>query len=248
MFRALIVEDNPVFRRSLHELLERRYPFMRIAEAGDGEEALHQVASQQPDLVLTDVRLAPGSGLDVTQVVKATHGEAIVCVIAACDSPESRDAALRSGADHFLVRSGSTEAQIAAVVDSILAARVKTLIIEDDASFRRALDEILSARWPSMVVDEAEDGPDGLEHVAALKPDVVLLDLRLPSASGLDLVGAIRARHGDSVIVIVTAYDLPEYREAASRAGVPHFIAKTEAVADEVVEIVNAILSSGIRH
>jgi DNA-binding NarL/FixJ family response regulator len=243
MCNALIVEDNSSFRHSLHRVLARRFPFMRIAEAENGEEALRQAATNRPDLVFMDIRLPGRSGLDVTRTLKSINVNAAVCFITSYDLPEYRAAAQQSGADYFLLKGESTEAEIVAVVDSILSARVKTLIIEDNASFRDILDEVLTTQWPSMLVVGAADGPEGLEDAETFKPDVLLLDLRLPTANGIELARVIKARHPTSTIVIVTGHDLPEYRKAAARAGVAHFIAKTENVAEEIIAIVTKIVS-----
>lgn len=242
MFSTLIVEDNEAFRRSLRGVLARRFPFMRIDEAADGEEGMNRAVSLRPDLVLMDIRLPGRNGLELTRAIRLAKLNAIVCIITSHDLPEYRDAASASGADHFFVKDESTEAVIVEMVDSILSGRVRTLIIEDNGPFRRALSRMLANRWPAMVVAEAADATEGLEDVVALKPDVVLLDLHLPSAHGLDLVDPIKSGYDASTIVVVTSYDLPEYREAAIRCGIAYFIAKGDMLEEEIVAALEAIL------
>lgn len=123
MFSTLIVDDNDAFRHSLRQVLARHFPAMRIAEVADGEGALHQAAYQHPDLIFMDIRLPGRNGLDITQAIKSTDSQAVICIITSHDLPEYRDAALRSGADHFLVKGDSSEAQIAALVDNVLSVR-----------------------------------------------------------------------------------------------------------------------------
>lgn len=117
---ALIVDDNDAFRHSLNLVLARHFPSMRVAEAGDGEGALRSVAQRLPDLIFMDIRLPGKNGLDITRTIKNVYVHPMVCVITSYDLPEYRDAALLSGADHFIVKDESTEAAIVAVVDDML--------------------------------------------------------------------------------------------------------------------------------
>lgn len=243
MFNTLIAEDNVLFRQTLSRVLTQRFPFMNITETGNGENALQLAADKRPDLIFMDIKLPGKNGLDVTKAIKAIHADAIVCIITSYDLPEYREAATHCGARHFIVKDESTEAVIVEVVESILAARLKTLVIEDNPSFRDVIHAILAAKWPEMLVVDADDGPLGLKDVAALKPDVVLLDLHLPTANGIDLVKPIKARHAQSAIVIVTAYDLPVYREAATRFGADYFVAKEDAVGEKIVAILSGIVA-----
>ncbi len=244
MFNTLIAEDNAVFRQTLSRVLARRFPFMNITEAADGENALQLASGTRPDLVFMDIRLPGMSGLDATRAIKSAHPDAVVCIVTSHDLPEYREAAVHCGASHFIVKDESSETVIVEMVESLLAARLKTLIIEDNPTFRDALHGILSARWPGMIVVDADDGPDGLTEVSALKPDVVLLDLHLPSVNGIDLLKPIKARHAGSEVVVITAYDLPVYREAAARFGADHFLSKGEALDEEIGAIVDGVAAA----
>lgn len=123
MFNTLIVDDNQGFRQSLRQVLVRHFPWMRIAEVEDGEEALHQAAYQRPNLVFMDIRLSGGNGLDVTRSIKSSQANTVVCIISSHDLPEYREAALNSGADHYFVKGEASGAEIASYVDGILTVR-----------------------------------------------------------------------------------------------------------------------------
>lgn len=121
MFRTLIVEDNAIFREALKDVLARRFPFMSIEEACDGNQALAQGTARHHDLVFMDIRMPGRNGLDVTRAIKAGDHDAKVCVVTSYDLPEYRQAAENCGADHFIVKDESTEAAIVGLVESILA-------------------------------------------------------------------------------------------------------------------------------
>lgn len=120
-FSVLIVDDNDAFRQSLSLVLMRRFPSMWVAEAWDGDGALDSVAQRLPDLIFMDIRLPGKNGLDITRIIKHDYVHPMICVITSYDLPEYRDAALHSGADHFLLKDELTEAAIAAIVDGMLS-------------------------------------------------------------------------------------------------------------------------------
>ena len=102
----------------------------------------------------------------------------------------------------------------------------RILIVEDNPFFLKFLKEALHSRFPSIEILEAAEGAVALEKIETSSPDIILMDLRLPGENGLELTKKIKAQHPDIVVVIVTNYDLPEYREAAYQCKVDHFVTK----------------------
>lgn len=103
---------------------------------------------------------------------------------------------------------------------------LRTLIVEDNAVFRKAFKEALCGRFLFMTVEEALDGKEALEKVSTFLPELVFMDIRLPGQNGLELTRRIKASHPNIAIIILTDYDLPEYREAALCDGADGFIPK----------------------
>lgn len=123
MFKTLIVDDNKIFRDSLHEMLSAQFPAMSIAEAWDSCGALTQVQNFDPDLIFMDIKLPDNSGLSLTQTIKNTHTDATVIIITSYDYPEYRQAAFQSGASHFVPKGSSSSEEILALVESIVSER-----------------------------------------------------------------------------------------------------------------------------
>jgi len=120
------------------------------------------------------------------------------------------------------------------------------LIVEDNATFRQSLKELLSVRFPSMSIDEAADGKEALLKVDSNIPDLIFMDIKLPGTNGLELTRRIKADHRDVEVIVLTSYDLPEYREAAYRSGASYFFTKGTATSDEITMVVNSILSGNM--
>jgi len=119
----------------------------------------------------------------------------------------------------------------------------KTLIVEDSAFFRQLLKETLRSRFPSMDIAEAEDGNDALQKVESLRPHLIFMDIKLPGENGLELTKKIKARYSDISIIILTSYDLPEYREAAREYRADHFLSKGGSTKEDILTLVQSILA-----
>ena len=118
---------------------------------------------------------------------------------------------------------------------------LKTLIVEDNAPFRQSLREMLCERFPTMVVEEAENAEKALQKIEALFPHLVFMDIKLPDVSGLEVTRKIKARHANIIVIILTSYDLPEYREAAGQYGADYFLSKGSSSREEILALVNSI-------
>jgi CheY-like chemotaxis protein len=103
-----------------------------------------------------------------------------------------------------------------------------TLLVEDNAAFRSELSDILLAYFPKIGVEEAGDGADALSKVEYLRPDLIFMDIKLPGENGLELTRQIKQVYAYIVIVILTSYDIPEYRQQAFRNGADCFISKDQ--------------------
>lgn len=121
--------------------------------------------------------------------------------------------------------------------------KLKTLIVENNASFRGMLKENLLARFPSIVIQEAEEGTEALQRIEALQPDLIFMDLQLPGENGLQLTKKIKTSYPGTKVIILTGHDILEYREAATRCGADAFIIKDFLKPEQIEELVKSVLS-----
>jgi DNA-binding NarL/FixJ family response regulator len=117
----------------------------------------------------------------------------------------------------------------------------KTLIVEDHAPFRQMLKEFLNAHFPSMWIEEEPNGDQLLPRIAAFQPDLVFMDIRLPGENGLSLARKIKTRYPNITVVILTSYDLPEYRQAARDSQADLFVTK-DSLTQEFLAQIQSIL------
>lgn len=119
--RILVVEDDPVFRAILREILSDKFAGFDVLEAGSGSEALRATEKHAPILVFIDIGLPDLNGLQLTETIKSLHPTVGVVVVTNHDTPEYRAAADESGADGFLSKNSSIASEIEAIVNATVA-------------------------------------------------------------------------------------------------------------------------------
>ncbi|MEK6442947.1 response regulator transcription factor [Pseudonocardia sp. T1-2H] len=103
---------------------------------------------------------------------------------------------------------------------------IRVLVADDQEMVRTGFRLILSAEGDIEVVGEAGTGADTVTKARALRPDVVLMDIRMPELDGLEATRALTADPAPPRIVVVTTFDLDEYVYGALRAGACGFLLK----------------------
>jgi DNA-binding NarL/FixJ family response regulator len=103
---------------------------------------------------------------------------------------------------------------------------LKLLIVDDHPVFRQGLRDVFETDPQILVVGEAADGETALEQAQETQPDVVLMDINLPTTSGLQVTRALAALDQGPKVVMITAYDEPEYVFHSLRAGASAFCSK----------------------
>ena len=106
------------------------------------------------------------------------------------------------------------------------------------------LNSLLLERFPAVEFYGAGDGEEALQKVETYHPNLIFMDIRLPGESGLELTRKIKTSHPDIFIIILTSYDLPEYREVAARYRADYFFSKGSSGTENILKLVESILPS----
>lgn len=223
----------------MRQVLAARFPFLEIDEVATARDARHHAQASKAGLFFVDVRLPDGNGLELASDLAAAFPQSVICVVTSYDLPEYRRAARNCGACHFLAKCTSTSAQLIEIVDTTLASRVRALIVDDDASRRRAFAEMLSARWPAMIVVEAVDARDGSEKAPALKPDLVFVEVSL-LRNAARLCTSVRSVHASSVVIALTGATTRTDRHCAPPGGADRCVCPSDGLDADIAAIVHA--------
>ncbi|HZT99295.1 MAG TPA: response regulator transcription factor [Ktedonobacteraceae bacterium] len=107
---------------------------------------------------------------------------------------------------------------------------ITLLLVDDDPMVRQGLRMLLGRQATITVVGEATDGAQAITLAHALQPDVVLMDLSMPTMDGIKATAALRAAVPDTAVVLLSLYDEETMRARAYAAGAVAFIGKQEGV------------------
>jgi DNA-binding NarL/FixJ family response regulator len=118
----------------------------------------------------------------------------------------------------------------------------RVLIVDDQTLFRTGLARLLDEDPRVQVVGQAVDGADALKKVAALKPDIVLMDLKMPNLDGVEATRRIVAEHPGVKVLILSTFDADSYVLQALRAGASGYVLK-DSLPQAVVSSVLAVIS-----
>ena len=112
------------------------------------------------------------------------------------------------------------------------AAPVRVLVVEDFVPYRRFTCVTLASVCGLQVVGEASDGLEAIQKAVELKPDLIVLDIGLPSLNGIEVAREIRSLVPESIIIFLTQEYSDDVVQLAFNVGARGFVAKSNAAAD----------------
>jgi len=207
--RVLLVDDQALFREALATLLAVRREIEVVGEAGDGEQALRQVAATGPDVVLMDLRMPVLDGIGATRRIRVEHPDVRVLALTTFDGDDEVFAALQAGAVGYLLKDVSGERLVEAVLaatsgGSVLQPSIAAKVV---ARVARLTEEPGPAPQP-LVVPLTERELEVLRHVAQ-------------GRSNREIAGALFVTEGtvkNHVTNVLTKLGVRDRTQAALRA------------------------------
>lgn len=119
---------------------------------------------------------------------------------------------------------------------------IRVMLVDDQAMVRTGFRMILEAEPDLTVVGEAVDGGDAVDMVGRARPDVILMDVRMPNMDGIEACEQICESDGHARVMMLTTFDLDDYVHAALRAGASGFLLK-DAPPEQLVDAIRIIAS-----
>jgi two-component system nitrate/nitrite response regulator NarL len=102
--RLLVIDDHPLFRKAILQLVEMTGDFEVVGEASSGREGLELAQNLQPDMILLDLNMKEMNGIEVLKVIKSWGMDSRVVMLTVSDAESDLIAALRAGADGYLLK------------------------------------------------------------------------------------------------------------------------------------------------
>jgi DNA-binding NarL/FixJ family response regulator len=117
---------------------------------------------------------------------------------------------------------------------------IKVLVADDQPLARNGLQAMLGAQEDLEIVGEAADGAEAVEEALRLRPDVVVMDIRMPNVDGIEATRRLQEHAGAPKVLVLTTFDLDEYVYEALRAGAGGFLLK-DAPPGQLAEAVRTV-------
>ena len=117
---------------------------------------------------------------------------------------------------------------------------IRVMLVDDHPAFRKGMAALIESEPDLQVVAEAADGLEAVETFRRKKPDVVLMDLRLPGMGGVETTIAIRKEFPDARIIVLTTFDLDEDIYRAIQSGAKSYLLK-DTPDEQLAETIRAV-------
>lgn len=121
---------------------------------------------------------------------------------------------------------------------------VRIFLADDHPLTRAGISAYLAQESSFELVGEAEDGTNAWRSISEIKPDVALLDIRMPGEDGVSVARRIKESGLPVAVIMLTSYDAQQYVLASLRAGARGFILKT-ATPEEITRAINTVAKGG---
>jgi CheY-like chemotaxis protein len=239
----LAVEDDPVFARTLVDMIRRKG--YRALAAGDGESGLYLARQYRPTGILLDVMLPGIDGWDVLTRLKqepATRRIPVHFISATDDTARAQ----QLGAVGFLTKPAERDALLGAferLLQSSPGPTRKVLLVDDDPDSRVAVASLIKSDTVEIV--EVGSAEEALPQIESSAFDVVVLDLGLPGMSGFDFLDLLHARRAElPPIVIHSGRELSREESARLRQYTDSIVIKGTRSLERLLDEVSLFLHS----
>jgi DNA-binding NarL/FixJ family response regulator len=118
---------------------------------------------------------------------------------------------------------------------------IRILIIENNIKLRKRIKRILLTKFPFLSVAEASDENEAFSEITKMRPDLIIMDIRLSGVNGLELTKKIKMRYPFIPIAINTNNDSPEYKTAAVQIGAEYFLSKKTNTINDLLSLAESI-------
>lgn len=231
MIKLLVVDDEA----GICEIIKKTFTYIgfTVFTATKAQKALELIKKEQPKIVFLDIIMEDMSGMELLKKIKEIDKAIIVIMVTMKKDKETKEEARRLGADEFIEKPFSRNYLRDIVVKKIQdlldkgghMQKPRILIVDDEKETRDTLRNFISLRFESDM-DEASDGTSAIEKVQKDQPDVILLDIKMPGISGIDVIGEIKKLSPGSKTLVISAWKSAEVAGRAIKAGAVDYLEK----------------------
>lgn len=226
--RVLLVDDSPQFLQSAASLLRSIAGVELAGTAQTMAEAVEQAERLAPDLILLDLILPDGNGIEAARQIRLNNPQASIVILSIYDMNDYREAADAVGVLDFIPKQELSETLILSWLNRSPKEKVRRriLVVDDSPTIRRM---IITALKPLEAdFEEAGNGLEALEKMTLMSFDLVTLDINMPDMHGMEVLQFIRKvdRLKDLPVIMLTTRGDEESLQEAMQLGVNRYLTK----------------------
>lgn len=231
MIKILIVDDEQGICDSIKKPFS--YIGFTVFTATTAGKALSIFEKNNPKIIFLDIVMPDIDGLDLLKKFKQLDPGVIVIMVTAKGDEETQKKAMELGADEYMTKPFSfDDLRVVAIqkIEKLLGKsghmqKPHIVIVDDEVKARENLKNYISPRYDCDIT-EASDGESAIEKVKDVKPDIILLDIRMPGISGIEAISEIKRISPDSRIIVISAWKSPDVATKAMGLGAFDYLDK----------------------
>lgn len=228
MIKILTIDDEIDICEHIKEVFSRLG--YEVLTTSDAKEAISLVKKEKPEIVFLDILMTGISGLEVLRQIKDFDSSIKVIMLSVADDPDTQKKARLLGADGFLKKpflDENLEDEVIRKVNELSKTKesAQILIVDDEEGIRESLRRFLSSRF-DCVISEASNGQEALGFLRKDKFDLVLLDIKMPGISGMELIKEKKKLEYKPCIWVITRFDSEEVARKVIKEGADDYIPK----------------------
>ena len=250
MIKILVVDDEP----GVCDVIKKTFTYIgfSVFTATTAKKALTIIEKETPRIVFLDIIMPDIDGIDLLKEIKQKYPDIIVIMVTAKHDDETRNAAIAAGADEFITKPFSRNYLRDVVVQKIgdvldKGGHMQTpaiLLVDDEEEFRKTIRDFICNRYECSV-NEAGDGETAIALVEKISPDIILLDIKMPGLSGIDVIGEIKKISPQSKVIVISAWKSSEVVSQAISMGATDYISKPVSLSVFGEKLKTALISLG---
>lgn len=245
--RVLLVGHEPALAQCVEEKL--RGIGYEVTPVADAIVAASRAQHENFDLYIFDEQQKAGTGLELCRAFRSFDTATPVLLFGTSADPAAFQTALQAGAQWLLKKPVEAHQLISTAVRLVCQAApqllsqravqethkamqtpsLKVVIADDSALLREGLARLLATVEDVELVGQAADGIAALQLAQTLRPDALILDLRMPGRNGVEVLQDVRREGWPVAVIVLTSFPYPQYRERCLAAGADYFFDKAEA-------------------
>jgi DNA-binding NarL/FixJ family response regulator len=244
------VDDSAAVRGAIRQFVEDTTRFRVCDEASDGLAAIQKAKDFCCELVLLHIGMPQKSGVEIASELRLALPDIKIVGFSTLAKELGEELVASKAFDAVLSKSDGLTKLVETLkslmpvppMELLQLSTVRILVVDDFALFRQFVVGLLGKRPELQVVGEASDGLEALQRAVELRPDLILLDIGLPSLNGIEVARQTRSLVPESKIIFLTQESSADVVQEALSLGAWGYVTKTKAQAD-LFAAVDAVLA-----